>query len=119
MELNAAGEKVREVWYQIPRSHPHAQLDAFVVMPNHVHFILILRPAEQLALDTGNPRRRHGIGEMIRGFKSFSAIAINRDRGTLGARVWHRNYYEHIVRDGAALASIRRYIARNPSRWRE
>jgi REP element-mobilizing transposase RayT len=50
-------------------------------------------------------------------FKTVSAKRINEMRGTPGTPVWQRNYYEHIIRDNAALGRIRRYIADNPARW--
>jgi putative transposase len=108
-----AGATVDAVWQQIPGCHPHVALDAYVVMPNHFHGILVLearKEADELAT------RRRGIPEIVRGFKSFSAVAINRQRDTPGQRVWHRSYHDRIIRDGAALERAREYIARNPAR---
>jgi putative transposase len=59
----------------------------------------------------------HGISEIIRGFKSFSARRINRIRRTPGFSVWQRNYYEHIIRDEIAFQNIRQYIRNNPKSW--
>jgi putative transposase len=61
----------------------------------------------------------HGIPEMIRQFKTFSARRINQVRKTQGCSVWQRNYYEIIVRDEIALTRIRTYIQRNPLAWAE
>ncbi len=63
--------------------------------------------------------RRHGLSEVIRAFKTFSARRINERRDVAGVSVWHRNYYEHIIRNDEALWRIRRYIAANPARWWE
>ncbi|MCX8025667.1 MAG: hypothetical protein N3A60_10730, partial [Thermanaerothrix sp.] len=57
------------------------------------------------------------IGAIIGQFKSIVTKRINVLRGTPGAPVWQRNYYEHIIRDERALATIRHYIAENPIRW--
>ncbi len=57
------------------------------------------------------------LGAIIAGFKSSVTARINRLRGTPGAPVWQRNYYEHIIRSDRALDAIRRYIAYNPLRW--
>jgi putative transposase len=59
----------------------------------------------------------HGISEIIRGFKTFSARRINQIRQTPGLPVWQRNYYEHIIRDESAFANIRQYIRNNPKSW--
>lgn len=50
-------------------------------------------------------------------FKSAATREVNRLRGTPGAPLWQRNYYEHVVRNEAALNRLRRYIAENPLRW--
>jgi hypothetical protein len=50
-------------------------------------------------------------------FKSASTKRINQSRHTPGARVWQRNYHEHVIRDEADLAKIRGYIANNPRKW--
>jgi hypothetical protein len=57
------------------------------------------------------------LGAIVGNFKSVTARRINRVRGTPGAPVWQRNYYEHVVRDERALNVIRQYIADNPARW--
>lgn len=57
------------------------------------------------------------LGAIIRAFKSAATRRINAARGTPGADVWQRNYYERIIRDEPALGAIRRYIADNPLRW--
>jgi REP element-mobilizing transposase RayT len=59
----------------------------------------------------------HGLPEIVRAFKSFSARRINRLRRTEGIPVWQRNYYEHIIRNESEMDRISRYIESNPSRW--
>jgi REP element-mobilizing transposase RayT len=62
---------------------------------------------------------RHGLGEVVRAFKSYSARRINRLRGTTGQPVWQRNYYERVVRNDRELNAIRAYIRANPQNWEE
>jgi len=57
------------------------------------------------------------IPTIVRSYKSAATLRINAARGTPGARVWQRNYYEHIVRSDSSLNRIRQYIADNPARW--
>lgn len=63
--------------------------------------------------------KRHGLPEIIRAFKSFSARRINRLRRTDGIPVWQRNYYEHIIRNEREMDNIHRYIESNPFRWND
>jgi len=111
MRLTYAGRTVQWAWDALPKHYLHTRLDAFIVMPNHVHGVLKLE--EQ---DPGSSRR-HALGEVVRALKSFSARRINRRQGTPGAPIWQRNYYERIVRDENELENVRRYIADNPAKW--
>ena len=61
--------------------------------------------------------KRHGLSEIVRAFKTFSARRINTLRDNPGCPVWQRNYYEHVIRNETDLANIRQYIANNPLKW--
>jgi putative transposase len=139
MQLSQFGQIVRSHWLKLPNHYPHVQLDEFIIMPDHVHGILKISDPSGGAVGAGltNPFSdpidrpiikpaptgtsphpdRHGIPEIVRGFKTFSARRINQIRQTKGTPVWQRNYYERIIRDDRALHTIRRYIQTNPSNW--
>jgi putative transposase len=118
MRLSEAGAIARESWENLPAHYPHVILDAFVVMPNHIHGIIVLTDdVAGAGLKPAPAATRHGLPEVVRAFKTFSARRINENRGVRAAPVWQRNYYEHIVRDEAALDRIRGYIAGNPANW--
>jgi len=122
MRLNDAGRMVHDVWNDLPRHYAGVELDAFVVMPNHVHAIVIivgagLKPAPTVRAGLKPAPTKHGLPEIVRGFKTFSSRRINEMRQTSGVAVWQRNYYEHIVRDEESLNRIREYVVNNPLRW--
>ena len=123
MQLNDFGSIVQSCWDDLPRHYSHVTLDVFVVMPNHVHGIIVLDDANVGADPVGaglrpaSTKRRHPLPEIIRAFKSFSARRINELREKTGNSVWQRNYYEHIIRNEDALNRIRYYIETNPVRW--
>jgi putative transposase len=120
--LGVAGQMAERAWRNLSRSFPCVTLDAFVVMPNHLHGIILLRgQAGPRAPRAGRPRGTTpgSIPAIVQSFKSVSARRINRARGTPGMRVWQEDYYEHIVRSDADLDRIRRYIVANPARWRQ
>lgn len=98
-------------------------------MPNHVHGIIHLIETEPVGADfvgaglrpaptiDAIPTIRHGLPEIVRAFKAFSARRINELHATPGLTLWQRNYYEHVIRDENALAQIHEYILTNPLRW--
>jgi len=134
MRLNNVGRVVQTVWGGLSDRFPTIELDAFVVMPNHVHGILVVRAAlappkrrkvgAGLALPVGGaassaPTRFASttLGTVVRAFKSISAIGVNRLLSRSGQSLWQRSYYEHVIRTEESLSRIREYIATNPLRW--
>ncbi len=135
MRLNDAGKIVRDEWLRTGDIRPNVELDAFAVMPNHFHGIIILHPdcrgtlqraptveraptmqrvptVEQFGKSTSNT-----VPTIVRLFKSASTKRINELCHTPGVSVWQRNYYEHIIRNNESLYKIREYIVNNPMQW--
>ncbi len=112
IELNRFGEIVHEVWLDLPKHYAQIKLDEFVVMPNHIHGILVINPP---AGESG--AKKHTLSEIIRALKTFSARQINALRSLAGVPVWQRNYYEHIIRDESSYTTIAEYIQTNPMQW--
>lgn len=125
--LNEYGQCVEFTWKDLPNHNPNILLDAFIIMPNHVHGIVIIvgagsEPAQGTGLEPSGgsgtrPYKKPSLFEIVRQFKTFSARRINQLRNTPGVPVWQRNYYEHIIRSEYALNKIREYIINNPIRW--
>jgi putative transposase len=131
VSLNDVGRAVVEEWIWTGFVREYVALDAFVVMPNHLHGIVLLLS------DESNDRRPHGsVGTMHRArtfggseartlagvigaFKAAVTRYVNRMYRTPGEPLWHRNYYEHIVRDEDDLERIREYIRNNPRNWQK
>jgi putative transposase len=134
MRANNLAAIVESCWNDLPNHYPNVELDAFVIMPNHVHGIVVvldepimvgdktvrdrsvgdgLRPSPTV----GSPIRKHPLSEIVRAFKSFSARRINEIQNIPGMHVWQRGYYDHIIRDDRSLTRIREYIVQNPQQW--
>jgi putative transposase len=109
------GEIVATVWRSIPDRFPGVDLDEYMLMPNHIHGIIMLpdRYVQYGSTATGNP----SLGKIIAYFKYLSTKLINQYRNQIGERMWQRNYYEHVIRDEHDLSTIREYIQNNPRRW--
>lgn len=207
MYPNTFGHIVWEEWKRTAEIREEVVLDAFVVMPNHIHGLIVIRPPgvpDEVALDVrgyragrlvGGVRMRNGreatngspvaesfgariamgnkaessaelfrsgvamgnkarpsaesfedasrlqnvqnaagatrrsrlpkgpeprsLGAIMAGFKAACTTRINRMRQTPGKPVWHRNYWEHVVRDERMWRNVRRYIINNPKKWDE
>ena len=137
MSLNDAGHMLAMLWNDIPARFADVEIDTFVVMPNHVHGIIVLPDAANRAARRGATTRvaptagnvveatlvvAPALGEVVAAFKSATTVHYIRGVKTRAwpafrRRLWQRNYYEHVVRDEKELDRIRRYIDENPARW--
>ena len=133
MHLSLMGQIAKENWCAIPEHFPHAELGAYVVMPNHVHGIIIIHEnglatnsspavgATHWVAPTTNGPKRGSIGAIIGSYKMSVTRRIQRELNTtgglLGRRYWQRNYYEHIIRNEAEYHRIHAYIESNPANW--
>jgi len=119
MRPNQFGRIVVDEWERSSKIRRELETDAFVLMPNHIHGIVIHSGAVgatgRSPLQSG-PRHR-SLGAFVGGFKSAITKRINESRETPGAPVWQRNYYEHVIRVEKELKRIREYIANNPLQW--
>jgi REP element-mobilizing transposase RayT len=120
MRLNEYGMGVHEEWLRTVELRENVEVDAFMVMPNHMHGIVVITDGRGVwpYAPTGTLRSpSHTIGAIIRGFKSASTKRINEIRHTPRAPLWQRNYYEHVIRNDEELKAIRQYILSNPASW--
>ena len=119
VQLSAPGSMVAEVWRELSTTFQGVIVDTFVVMPNHLHGVLILEPVGPTR-DGGS--RRLSLPDIIQRFKTFTmtryiAGVRTADWPRFPGRLWQRNYFEHIIRDEEALNRVRQYIERNPIDW--
>ncbi len=102
---------VEETWQALPQRFPSIKLDEFVVMPDHIHFILWLHPDQKY---------RPALGSIVGAYKSLTAraaLAYLRTLGNIcGDHFWQRDFYDYIIHDKAALQQIRTYIRNNPTK---
>lgn len=123
IQLQTAGKLVETTWHRLPDHFAAVRLDAFVIMPDHIHGIIILRknkrPKARKQSERANGSIPGSIPAIVQNFKSISARRINQARGTPGQKVWQEDYYDRIIRNAVDLEHTRRYIAANPSRWRQ
>ena len=100
---------LQETWESLPERFPEITLDAFVIMPDHLHFVLWLEPHGQ---------NRSSLVDIVRVYKSLTARAANsylRSRGeSVGGQFWQRSFNDRIIRNEAELEQKRTYIRNNP-----
>src|SRR3972149_5315710 len=122
--LNDLGRIVADEWIKTTLVRPYVELDEYVIMPNHLHGLIILNCG--LRRDTARrvPTKEEfgkpvpsSLPTVIRSFKSAVTKRINILRETAGGRGWQGVYFEHVVRSRADMESLRKYISENSLRW--
>ena len=109
MRLNPAGQAIEDIWADIPRQFNQVKLDAFVIMPNHIHGIIILEGGISLS-------------RVVQAFKSIATHAYVRGVHKQGWKkfdqnLWQRSFYDHVIRNQKDLLRIQEYILNNPLQW--
>ena len=143
MVLNEYGTIACNEWLNTPNIRKNVELDVFVIMPNHIHGIIILNGRGELHSphnvitvnkwgecnfpdnvitdnkwgECDSPLRgpSNNIGAIVRGYKSSVTKQLNLLN--IGCTVWQRNYHEHIIRNQKSYKTIAEYIVNNPSKW--
>jgi REP element-mobilizing transposase RayT len=142
MKLSTAGMIVQGCWFQIPYLNLHVELGAFVVMPNHIHGILILDDIDNtVEIDgsvemfdsnistttTNNQKNQYfknispksgSVSRIIQQYKTVCTKHIKQACPNLKFH-WQSLFHDHIIRDETSFQRISNYIKQNPSKWTE
>ncbi len=120
--LTEAGEVVERCIGEIGGRYPSVSVDKFVIMPNHLHMILVFDSGTH---GTGDPSPTSigeappSLGALLGWFKYKTTKEINDLNGTAGKKLWQRSYYDHVIRNRTDYLEIWQYIDDNPAKWRE
>ena len=142
MRLNEVGKMVQMIWDELPKYYQGVAINAFQIMPNHVHGIIILKhqnfsvgagpracpknaAGPRACSSTGQPQGvapTISLSDVVHRFKSLTTtryrqVVKNYGLPLFHGQFWQRNYYEHIIRNDVELNRIREYIQNNPFKW--
>jgi len=127
MKLNQRGKIVEECWQAIPEHFPNVELGAYVIMPNHVHGIIVIVDNRRGAIyraPTGESNTekfgkpiKSSLPTIMRTYKAAVTRIIGKELNETG--IWQRNYYEHVIRNEKDFQNKTDYIEANPLLWHE
>ena len=125
MKLSDIGIKADQCWLKIPAHFPFVRLDEYIIMPNHIHGIIVIDKSDNnvetqnvASLRDWNTNKfgpqSNNLASIIRGFK----IGVKKEatRNDLDFS-WQSRYYERIIRNKKELLNVRNYIRNNPTQW--
>ena len=113
MHLSKWGQIIEEQWLALPERFPNVGLGSFVIMPNHVHFILEILAHKDVTM-----------GNVVGAFKSLCVHNILKQQKAenydiIVGKIWQRNLWEHIIRHEKEWLFINNYILHNPENWKD
>lgn len=112
MQLTGIGQMAEKYWLEIPNHFPFVELGNFVIMPNHMHGVLIInKPVD----DSVVPDRKKTISSIVGSYKS---VVTKNARIQFNAQfAWQSRFHDHIIRNRISFDRIQQYIANNPENW--
>ena len=135
MILNECGKIVKSEIDNIPAHYENIFLDTYVIMPNHLHFIISIQSEERINQERMNPSEERinpfptlGIPDVIGKFKAgvtrrvgklvgnafMRSVNVNQNKA---APIWQKSYHDHIIRNETEYLKIYEYIIYNPEKW--
>lgn len=135
MVLSETGKFAEKFWNEIPAHFAYASLDAFVVMPNHIHGILVINQSNRDAINrvstiitqnnnanskaggvtkNHNPMLHNNLSRIIRWYKGRATFESRKSNPNFS---WQSRFHDHIIRNDTSLYNIERYIKNNPKMW--
>ena len=136
MVLNEIGKIVQKQWLWLAEQYDYVKLDEHIIMPNHLHGILIIENGVNARIGMNRvvgagrdlplqrqrdispqqqTRKIKPLSELIGAFKTTSSKLIHQHG--LSEFQWQRNFYDHIIRNEKSLNEIRKYIVENSLKW--
>ena len=115
IKLTNFGQIVEHILHHIP-AHLKATVDRFVIMPNHIHLLLVILDDEELRAIRESPLRGRSVISKTVGYIKMNATRqiheIHDD-----VNVWQRGFHDHVIRDHRDYEKIAKYIDENPAQW--
>ena len=113
-KLSEIGKIIDKHWIDIPNQYDNIELDEYIIMPNHIHGILIIDKREGAS---PSPT----ISNIIGSFKSKCSLEylnyITQNNLNTSGQIWQRSFYDHVIRNERSLDAVREYISNNPENW--
>ncbi|MBI1281029.1 MAG: hypothetical protein GC179_23085 [Anaerolineaceae bacterium] len=125
MNPNRSGEMIMYWWHKLQDKFPAIELDKVVLMPNHLHGIIVLfEDLPKQGAHAGAPLQSRRLDEIMQWFKTMTTNAYIRGVKeqaweTFPGKLWQRSFHDHIIRNEYDLNTHRQYILSNPARWNE
>ena len=109
--LSEKGKIAEQQLFELEKRFDNVQIDRYVIMPNHIHVIIILH--DRMVGASPHPT----LCDVVGAYKSLVTRLCNKIDNTPGRKIFQTSFYEHIIRNEQAYREICEYIRSNPTKW--
>ena len=113
IQRSPIGIVVEQQLFELESRYDFVKIDKYVIMPNHIHFILVL--ADKAAGASPRPT----LTDIICAYKSLTTRICNQNDKVRGRVIFQTSFYEKVIRDERGYREVWEYIDENPLKWRE
>ena len=122
--LTGIGNIAKRHWLEIPEHFKNVELNEFIIMPNHIHGIVIINNVE--TCHCMSLQKNSNVNKFSKPISGSLAMIINQYKSSVTRRcrknrytnfTWQSRFYDHIIRNEKSLQKIREYIHNNPLKW--
>ncbi|MBR4622058.1 MAG: hypothetical protein IKO44_00830 [Ruminococcus sp.] len=113
IELSSLGQIAENQLNDLPKRYPYIIIDRYVIMPDHIHIIMILQDMPGTAGASPRPTKS-SVSDIICAYKSLVTRKCNEIDDTPGRKIFQTSFYEHIIRNEESYLEICKYIYDNP-----
>ena len=117
VELTSKGIITEEQLLDLPNRYENVRIDKYVIMPTHIHFIIVLEKVDSGRRPAARASPSPTIMGVVGAFKSISTRMCNQYDNTVGRKIWQPSFYDEVIRNDAAYNEIWTYIDSNPAKW--
>lgn len=128
IQLSDIGEAVQDCWLAIPQHFGQVELGQYIIMPNHIHAILLIHdispnPTDSVGAKHVSPKtsmtvtKTTSVSTIIGSFKAAVTRIARKNQLTRNVPLWQRGFYDHIIRNQDDAHRIAQYILDNPLKW--
>ena len=96
---------VEETILNIPIIYPALSVERYVIMPDHIHLLLLIRADEN-----GRPMVAPTMSRLVQQMKGYVTKRI-------GTPIWQKLFFDHVIRNQQDYEEHQKYIYENPMRW--
>ena len=129
VRLTDWGRVAEQAIQAIPKHYPHISVEQYVIMPNHIHLLLMVQRDNwrMISSPTGMAAKIENSADAEACDRSSSPASVLTAVGQMkrfvskkvGTSIWQRSFHDHIIRDFGDYTKISRYIYENPTKWKE